>query len=159
MYSIFYVFKYNVTRHYTNSSVSSQIQLDNCMSFGKIMTCLVCIAHRLVSSIRHTNYASVASWMPRTTLAWIYNQDCSFCNISFTMWNITILGMSNSADFWNFQISQRGFIPGLYLLGFFWIVSPLHYTWWPPMALFLPSLTIPFFGECFVQAILCGLIK
>ena len=92
------------------------------MSWGNMVICFVCIAQRLVSLRRQIKYASVASCSTSTTPAWMWCCPCSICRISLTCVNNDALGISNSIDFWNFQISCNACVPGqncLQLLGVF----------------------------------------
>ena len=92
------------------------ILLASCISFGKLVTCLACITHRLVSSNRQIKYDSATSCMARTALACMQCQACSLCSISLTNRKNDIFRMRSLVVFWNLLISLRALVLGLYLL-------------------------------------------
>ena len=65
---------------------SPLIRHANCMSFGMIVTCLACIAHKLVSSKRDTRYASHASW--RQVTASIVNLSPKWMSLAISRTNL-----------------------------------------------------------------------
>jgi len=81
-----------------------------------IVTRLAWMAHRLQSSKRCTRKSSVASWMA-SRLSAVYRKgsgDTSL-EISLTKRQNGAFRMSSSVLFWNFLISFRARVPGLYL--------------------------------------------
>ena len=90
----------------------------NWTSLGIIVTLLVCMAHRLVSSKRDTKYASAASCRHMMALPW------KCISVFPTSWAISRTSRENgsfrirsSVLFWYRQISRRATVPGRYLLG------------------------------------------
>ena len=97
---------------------SPQIHLASWISFGMIVMCLAWMAHKLVSSNKLTRYASAASCSARIAPLAKFSLPFMSWAISHTrFWKGSLL-ISNSVDFWNWQISRRATVPGLYRCGF-----------------------------------------
>ena len=90
------------------------------MSLGITVTLLVCMAQRLVSSMRLTKNASAASCKHIMVLPWKH------MSVLPTAWPISQTShekgsflIRSSVLFWNCWISQRATVPGQYFLVFF----------------------------------------
>ena len=99
------------------------------MSFGMIVTCFMCIAHRFACSRSPTRNVSPASCSALMTRPCIFKSFCLACISSFTsLWNGS-LQMRSSVDDWNFLISFRAFMSCLlFLVSFFPSSSFLFFT-------------------------------
>ena len=97
--------------------LSPWIHLANWISFGWMVMCFMCMAHRFESSINCTKYTSAASCSVITIAGVTLNPIPNPCTISQTRrWNGS-LRISNSVDFWYFRISLNATVPGWYLCG------------------------------------------
>ena len=112
------------------------------MSFGMIITHLVCIAHKFTRSRRSTRKASPASCSARTAALWNLNPSLICCVISLTnRWNGSLL-ISRSGPFQYFCISLRACIPHctfLFLSFLSSLTTYICFSFWPLIlrALFL----------------------
>ena len=79
--------------------VSPLILFTSCISLCKIISCLGCIAHRLVSSMRQIKYTSAALWRAKAALACIWEDGDSLCKISCATLRNACFRISNSVDF------------------------------------------------------------
>merc|ERR1712020_793873 len=84
-----------------------------------MVTRLAWIAHKLVSSIKPTKYASDASCNAPIAADWNLKSVLKSWAISRTNRWKGNLRMSNSVDFWYRRISLKATVPGRYLCGFF----------------------------------------
>ena len=76
------------------------------------------MVHKLVSSNKPPRYASSASCSARIAPLVKFSLPFMSWAISRTsLWKGSLL-ISNSVDFWNWQISRRATVPGLYRCGF-----------------------------------------
>ena len=107
-------------------ALSLQILLASWMSLGMIVTRLVWIEHRLVSSNNPTKYASEASWS--TAMARDWNLTLPHRGEVITLWSPEISRTSHwkgsfliksSVDFWYLQISFKATVPGRNLWSLF----------------------------------------
>ena len=90
------------------------------ISLGIIVTLFACMAQRLVSSGRPTNYASAASCRHKMACSWKHRSYLPTSRaILWTSHEKGLLQMRSSKLFWNQQILQRATIPGQYLWGVF----------------------------------------
>ena len=89
-----------------------QILSASFMSFGIIVTCFACIAHKLVSSNSLTRNASAASCIAKTVVGVRQRSNCIPCKISLTRHRNGSLQISSSIDIWNFLISLNATVPG-----------------------------------------------
>ena len=91
----------------------------NWISLGIIVTLLVCMAQRLVSSMGPTTYASAASCRHMMVLPWKHKSYLPTSRaISWTKCEKGSSLMRSSVLFWNCWISQRATVPGQYFLVF-----------------------------------------
>ena len=149
-------------------ALSPWILHTNWISSGIMVTCLACMAHKLVSSNNKMRYTSAASCNGVIAAGDILNS-CPPCHRSCTN---SLMRQSNGAllirssiDRWYLLISHSATVPGLYLLGFgpsvFSSFPPLHLASalaaTSPLASFLDSVGTPdtlFLAVHFVLAIL-----
>ena len=106
---------YTLVPKWLISNFLLKILLANCISLCRIITCLVCITHKFVSSMRWMMSASDALWRASTALAWMR------CWGMFSLTTLRkvslVLEVLSSGTFF---ISQRAWVPGQYLLGHVW---------------------------------------
>ena len=83
-----------------------------------MVTCLAWITHKFMSSISHTNHASIASWMANNAVAWKWRSIWKPCVTSLTSLAMHNFLHSNSVLFWYLLICWSATVPGQYLCGF-----------------------------------------
>ena len=97
---------------------SPRIRLANWISFGRMVTRLAWMAHRLASSNSLTRYASAASWRHSIAADWNRRSVLKSWAISLTnLWKGSFR-MSSAEVFWKWRMSCRATVPALYLWGF-----------------------------------------
>ena len=115
-------------------ALSPWILCTNWISFGIMVTCLTCMAHKLMSSNNKTRYASAASCNAVIAASDILNScpPCHrFCTNSLMRQSNGALLIRSSVDRWYLLISHSATVPGLYLLGF----GPSVFGSFPPLCL------------------------
>ena len=106
------------------------------MSLGIIVTRFACRAQRLVSSMRLTKYASVASCRHIMVLPWKHRLYMPTARaVSWTSHEKGSFLIRSLVLFWNHQISQRATVPGQYFLVFLTLPAWRNSFWGalPPM--------------------------
>ena len=97
---------------------SPRIRLANWISFGRMVTRLAWMAHKLASLNSLTRYASAASWRHSIAADWNHRSVLKSWAISLTnLWKGSFR-MSSAEVFWKWQMSCRATVPALYLWGF-----------------------------------------
>ena len=122
MYLIFFNLNWEILNHI--SSIPS-CQLNILWHDSNVFPWM---AHRFASSNRLTTYASTAFCRARRDIAWTLRLPHICWVISLTHFTNGSFLMRNEVNFWNFLISCKATIPGLYLL--FLLLSP---AWWSPL--------------------------
>ena len=137
----------NVTKVYHPWFISPCILSASFISFGIIVRCFACIAHKLVSSNRWVRKASAASCIAKMVAGVSCISNLIYWRISLTSWRNGSFLISSSIDIWNLLISLSATVPG-------WNWCSLFN---PPMAC-VPLFCISFIIKCFGSSLFLTVI-
>ena len=110
-------YKYtNIQDHEGSKNISTPlftlIRHTNDKSLGWMVTHLVCIAQRFMSSMSLISQASMASWMANNVVAWKQRSILKSCATSLISLATHSFLHSNSVLLWYFLICQSATVPG-----------------------------------------------